>query len=71
MTEPTNDVERLLYTTEEAATALGIGVTKMKDLIASGSIRSIKVGSLRRIPVSALQEYIQVRQLEMAVGVAE
>lgn len=71
MTEPTHDVERLLYTTEEAATALGVGVTKMKDLIASKAVRSIKVGSLRRIPVSALKEYIQVRQLEMAVGVEE
>lgn len=64
----TNEVERLLYTTEEAAAALGIGVTKMKELISSGDLRSVKVGSLRRIPVSSLQEYVQLLRLEQAVG---
>jgi excisionase family DNA binding protein len=64
----TNEVERLLYTTEEAAAALGIGVTKLKELIRSGDLRSVKVGALRRVPVSALQEYVQLLRLEQAVG---
>lgn len=58
------DVPRLLYTTEEAAAQLAIGVTKAKELIASGELRSIKVGRLRRITASSLAEYVQVRELQ-------
>jgi excisionase family DNA binding protein len=61
-------VERILYTTEEAASALGIGVTKAKELIRSGDLRSVKIGVLRRIPVSALHEYVSLLHLESAVG---
>lgn len=57
------EVERLLYTTEEAAAALGVGITKTKQLIAAGELRSIKVGRLRRITVSSLREYVQIREL--------
>lgn len=60
----TNEVERLLYTTEEAAAALGIGVTKMKQMLSSGTIRSIKIGSLRRITVASLNEYVQIQALK-------
>ena len=56
--------ERLLYTTEEAASALSIGVTKMKDLIQSGDVRSIKIGVLRRITVNSLTEYVVLKDLE-------
>ena len=56
--------ERLLYTTEEAASALSIGVTKMKDLIQSGEVRSIKIGVLRRITVNSLTEFVVLRDLE-------
>jgi excisionase family DNA binding protein len=63
-----NEVERLLYTTEEAAAALGIGVTKAKELIREGDLRSVKIGTLRRIPVSALKEYVSLLHLEQAVG---
>jgi excisionase family DNA binding protein len=59
-----NEVQRLLYTTEEAAAALGIGVTKMKELISSGELRSIKVGRLRRITVTSLNEYVQLQALK-------
>jgi excisionase family DNA binding protein len=58
------EVERLLYTTEEAAASLGIGVTKAKELIASGDLRSIKIGRLRRITKNALSEYVVLRDLE-------
>lgn len=55
---------RLLYTTEEAAASLSIGVTKTKSLIRSGELRSIKIGSLRRVLVSSVQEYVDLRDLE-------
>jgi excisionase family DNA binding protein len=59
----TESVERLVYTREEAAAALGIGITKMKELISTGEIRSVKIGRLRRITVSSINEYIQLREL--------
>lgn len=55
--------ERLLYTTEEAAAALAIGITKAKELMRAGELRSIKVGRLRRITSSSLKEYVQIREL--------
>lgn len=62
--------ERLLYTTEEAAASLGVGVTKMKDLLRHGELRSVKIGRLRRVTASSLREYVVL--LEMAQnGVGE
>jgi excisionase family DNA binding protein len=58
-----NKVERLLYTREEAAAALGIGLTKMKQLISTGEIRSLKIGRSRRITVTSVNEFIQIREL--------
>ncbi|ROT25615.1 helix-turn-helix domain-containing protein [Micromonospora sp. HM5-17] len=43
---------------EEAARALGIGRSLAYDLIRSGRLRSIKIGSRRLIPVSAIDEAI-------------
>jgi excisionase family DNA binding protein len=57
------DVPRILYTVEETAAALGIGVTKTKELISSREIRSLKIGRLRRIPLSAVNEYIVLRDM--------
>jgi len=62
------EVERLLYTVEETAAALGIGVTKAKELIAAGELRSIKIGRLRRIKISSVQEYIALRELAQIAG---
>jgi excisionase family DNA binding protein len=64
MSENTNN--RLLLTREEAAVALGVGITKLKELIRSGELRSLKIGVLRKIPASAVQEYIQIRELREA-----
>lgn len=63
MSTDTTNVERLVYTREEAAAALGIGLTKMKELVSSGEVRSVKIGRLRRITKSSLEEYIQIREL--------
>jgi excisionase family DNA binding protein len=68
MSQNLQDLPRLLYTTEEAAAQLAIGVTKAKELISSGELRSIKVGRLRRVTASSLAEYVQVRELQ-ALGV--
>jgi excisionase family DNA binding protein len=55
----TADPTLLLLTVEEAARRLGIGRTTCFALIASGELESVKVGSLRRIPVDALVAYVR------------
>jgi excisionase family DNA binding protein len=55
--------ERLLYTTEEAAASLGIGVTKAKQLLREGDLRSVKIGRLRRITASSLKEYVVLLEI--------
>jgi excisionase family DNA binding protein len=48
----------LLVCPEDAARALGIGRTKVYELIRSGALRSVRVGGLRRVPVAALAEFV-------------
>jgi excisionase family DNA binding protein len=50
-------MERVLLTAEEVAEALHIGRTRVFALIAAKEITSVKIGSLRRIPVDAVHEY--------------
>jgi len=50
--------QRLLLRPEEAAEALSVSRTTLYGLLASGAIRSVKVGGLRRIPVEALENYV-------------
>jgi excisionase family DNA binding protein len=49
--------ERVLLTVEEAAEQLGIGRTLTYKLINSGEIESIRIGRLRRVPTTAIQDY--------------
>ena len=51
-------VPRLLLTPVEAATALGISRTRIFALLARGAIESVLVGRNRRIPVTALEDFI-------------
>jgi len=46
------------YRVEEAAEALRLSRDKVYELIRSGQLRSIKVGSRRLVPVAALTEYV-------------
>lgn len=48
----------LLYRPEEAAEMLGCGRAYVYQLIARGTLHSVKVGRLRRIPAVALNEFI-------------
>lgn len=49
--------ERVMLTAEEAAERLCIGRTLMYELIRCGEIESVRIGKLRRIPASAIQDY--------------
>ena len=53
--------EPLLLSVEEAHRKLGIGRTMFFAELHAGHIRSIKLGSRRLIPVSALQEFVDQR----------
>ena len=48
----------LLLTLKEAGEALRLGRAKLYELMAAGELRSVKIGGARRIPVSALQEFV-------------
>lgn len=48
----------LLHTVEEAAEILAISRWKVFDLIRVRELRSVKIGGLRRVPRSAIDEYI-------------
>ena len=48
----------LLHTVEGAAARLSLGRTHTYALVASGAIRSVKVGRSRRIPEAALREFV-------------
>ncbi|MER5318022.1 helix-turn-helix domain-containing protein [Streptosporangium roseum] len=48
----------LLLTVSEAAAALAISRSKLYELITSGTVASIRIDGSRRVPVSALHDYI-------------
>ena len=53
------DSHQLLLTPEVAAKLLGIGRTKIFELIGSGSLESVKIGASRRIPTEALTLFVE------------
>jgi len=55
-----------LFTPGQTRGRLKLGKTKTNELIRTGEIRSVKIGRSRRIPASALREYIERLQQEAA-----
>ena len=55
-------MQQVLYRVNEAAAALGLGRTKVYELIGRGSIRSVRIDNAVRVPTSAIEEF--VRELE-------
>jgi excisionase family DNA binding protein len=52
-------VEILLLTVPQAARALGLGRTKVYELIATGSLPTVRFGRSVRVPVAKLQEWLE------------
>jgi excisionase family DNA binding protein len=50
---------KLLVTPEEAAAILSVGRTTMYELMATGELESVHVKSCRRIPLAALERFVQ------------
>lgn len=63
-------MDRLALTVEEAAESLGIGRTKMWELLQAGTIRSFRVGVQRRISVRDLEAWIAAQPAEVVVAAA-
>jgi excisionase family DNA binding protein len=63
---PEDEIPVLLVRPEDAAHALGVGRTKVYELMRSGELRSVRVGGLRRIPVLALNEFVARLEAEAA-----
>jgi excisionase family DNA binding protein len=53
------EVPRLLLTPEETAHALGIGRTKVYELMLTNALDSVKIGTLRRIPADAVVDFVR------------
>ncbi len=51
-------VLKFLYTPVEAAEALSIGRSTLYELLARGELRSVRIGSCRRVPVAAVAAYV-------------
>lgn len=49
----------ILLTVNEAATRLGLGKTKVYELLRSSELASVRIGAARRIPTRALEEYVE------------
>jgi excisionase family DNA binding protein len=52
-------MSRILHPVNEVAEQLGVGLTTAKALIASGQLRSLKIGRARRVPAEAIREFVQ------------
>lgn len=51
-------MDRLLLRPKEAADTIGISVSQLYNLMAGGTIFSVKIGNSRRIPVAELERYV-------------
>lgn len=62
------DESRLLLTPEAAASRLSCGRSTVYELIAAGRLESIRIGRSRRIPVAALERFIETERREQATA---
>ena len=62
--ESQNEVstQRLLLRVPEVAKALGLGRTKVYELIATGELPVIRLGRAVRVSVTALQKWVEERE---------
>lgn len=58
----TANATKLLLTPNEAAEQLAVSRTKIYELMASGTLRSIHIGRLRRVPIDALRDFIEAME---------
>jgi excisionase family DNA binding protein len=59
-------MDKLLLTPSEAAKLLSISRSKLYELIGQGRLSTVRIDTSRRVPASALAEFIQHLQHEEA-----
>ena len=67
----TNQTDRLLLRPAEAAEVLGVGRSKLYELITDGVIPTVQVGHRMRVPVNALRAWIDAEISKTRSGIAE
>jgi excisionase family DNA binding protein len=63
-------METLLLTPEQAAAELQIARRRIFEMIADGTLPSVKIGKSRRIARAALQEYVKGLETRQQPAVA-
>ena len=51
--------DKLLLTVMEVSHALAIGRSQVYKLLEQGELRSLKIGASRRVPVTAMNAYVE------------
>jgi excisionase family DNA binding protein len=51
-------MNKILLTPAEAAEMLGVGRSKVYELMSSGALRSVKIGRSRRVSDAALRDFL-------------
>ncbi len=54
-------VDRLLLRPVEAAEMLGVGRSKLYELIADGALPTVRIGRRHRVPIDALHRWVEQR----------
>jgi excisionase family DNA binding protein len=54
------ETKPILVTVDELAAMLSIGRTAAWELVRKGKIKSVKIGRTRRVPVTVIQEYVDL-----------
>jgi excisionase family DNA binding protein len=57
-------MDKLLLRPVEAAEAIGIGRSKVYELLASGELPSIRIGGSVRVPLDKLRDWIDRKSAE-------
>jgi excisionase family DNA binding protein len=57
-------MDRLLLRPIEAAEAIGVGRSRIYELLASGELPSIRIGSSVRVPIDRLRAWIDRKAIE-------
>jgi excisionase family DNA binding protein len=52
-------MEKLLLSPEEAAQALGVGRSRIYDLMRTRELLSVRIGKSLRVPVAAVHAYVE------------
>lgn len=51
-------MEKLLLTPEEAGAALGVGRSRVYDLMRTRQLPSVRIGKSRRVPAAAVRAFV-------------